>query len=198
MNHRFQNFYPSKVSDGSAIEPGTILVASPNLNNTPFHRAVVLVLQNTQQGTFGVTLNRPATDEIRTAWTQMTGMQIEGSSIVQGGPIDGPVFAIHRDESLAEHHVSTNVFLSAESEKFEQLAMQSETDFRIVFGVAGWQNGQLTEEIQQGHWLPLLNKTEWVFEDPTMLWEKTIRDYGQQLFSSVVGIHSFPQSSMVN
>ena len=40
--------------------PGRLLVASPVLQEPPFHRAVVLLLDHDDDGTLGLVLNRPS------------------------------------------------------------------------------------------------------------------------------------------
>lgn len=72
-NSDFENAGLIKPNSRTQVMPGTILVASPALQNTPFERAVVLVLQNPENGIFGVVLNKPGTPQLRSAWLQMTG-----------------------------------------------------------------------------------------------------------------------------
>ena len=197
MTNRFDNFdFPLSV--GNSPLPGTLLVASPALKETPFHRAVVLVLQNNSQGTFGVTLNRPADEDMRSAWEQMTGIQAEDPILVQGGPINGPVFAIHREPELADHEVAGGVFVCSETDKFLELSQQATSDYRIVFGVAGWQVGQLQQEIEMGYWLPISNQIDFAFEPPRGLWARSMRLYGQQLLTDVVGVKNFPSDPLQN
>ena len=105
--------------------PGTILVAAPGLRNTALERGVILVLQNTSKGVFGVLLNKPGSQELRSAWVQMTGTSAGEESLIHGGPIGGPVFAIHQDQSLAEMEIQGGVFVSAASEKVEELVAPS-------------------------------------------------------------------------
>ncbi len=217
MNHRFQNFDPgqfansrsnlgandaqgalSKVNSLSEVSPGTLLVASPALANSPFQRTVVFVLQNNQEGTFGVVLNRPGDEKMKFAWQKLTGSELGERFIMQGGPIGGPIFALHQEEGLAEMEMPGGVFVSAQSETFHQLIERDESAYRIVFGVSGWKFGQLSQEIKQGLWFTLDGNAEQVFDDPTLMWEKSIRRYGQQLICEVIGINGLPESPLLN
>lgn len=180
------------------VQPGTLLVASPSLMNTPFEKAVVLVLQNGEDGTYGVVLNRPANEQIRSAWLQLSGGSEGVQSIVHGGPIGGPVFALHREAALAELEVPGGVFLSSDSATVQELVRHPELDYRIVFGVAGWQSGQLNHEVESGHWFQLDGDAEQVFDDPDWMWEKSLRRYGNQVLCQVVGLSGLPASPLLN
>ena len=67
-----------------------------------------------------------------------------------------------------------------------------------MFGVSGWKFGQLSQEIKQGLWFTLDGNAEQVFDDPTLMWEKSIRRYGQQLICEVIGINGLPESPLLN
>lgn len=199
MTNRFEQF-DSSSSFGSHpdILPGTLLVASPALKGTPFHKTVVIILQHSREGTFGVVLNRPANEQIKCAWQKLIGNDASDRFIVQGGPIGGPVFAIHQEQQLAELEIPGGIFVSVESEKFHQLVDNEQSHYRIVFGVAGWENGQLDDEIDEGLWFTLDGDAEQVFDDPTWMWEKSLRRYGQQLICDVVGLDHLPASPLLN
>lgn len=180
------------------IFPGAMLVASPALHNTPFQQAVVFVLQNNAEGTFGVVLNRPANEKIKYAWQKLIGTDSSERYIVHGGPIGGPVFAIHQEKSLGEIEMPDGIFVSAGSDTFEQLVQNDNSRYRIVFGIAGWQNGQLTNELEKGLWFSLDASAEAVFDDVESMWEKSLRRYGRQLMRDVVGINEMPADPLAN
>jgi len=180
------------------MAPGTILVASPGVRNSPLERAVVLVLQNSDQGVFGVVLNKPGSQELRSAWLQMTGTSDGEESLVHGGPIGGPVFAIHQDQRLAEMEIPGGVFISAASEKVEELVRQTGLDYRIVFGVAGWNHEQLSREMDSGCWFQIGGSPEIVFDSPERMWEKSLLTYGANTLCDVVGLTGFPNDPELN
>lgn len=180
------------------MEPGTILVASPGLRNTPLDRAVVLVVQNSEKGVFGVVLNKPGSQELRSAWSQMTGTTDGEESLVHGGPIGGPVFAIHQDQRLAELEIQGGVFISAAADKVEELIRQTGMDYRIVFGVAGWNHEQLSREMDGGCWFPISGSPEIVFDSPASMWEKSLRAYGAKTLCDVAGLTGLPSDPELN
>ncbi len=179
------------------VKVGSFLIASPRLSETPFHKSVVFVLQHNDESTFGVVLNRPADAKIKTAWQKISGIQFADEFVVQGGPIGGPVFAIHCDESLGEMEIPGGLFVSSDREKFTELVNQDE-EFRIVFGVAGWESGQLASEIERGNWFQLDVHPIRVFDDPEMMWEEFIRHYGLQVLQDMLGIYDLPPNPWLN
>lgn len=180
-----------------SVKPGTVLVASPAQQGTLFERSVVYVIQTNEQGTFGVVLNRPAADEMRTAWEQLTGAATS-ANFVQGGPIGGPVFALHQQPALAELAIGDGVFVSLTSDKFEALSRQPEQDYRIVFGLVSWPADQLVQQVESGYWFAMPGDAEIVFEDPEWLWEKSLRRFGRQVIANVAGVRQLPEDPLLN
>ena len=177
---------------------GKLLVATPALNGNQFEKTVVLVLQDNENGTFGVVLNRPANAETREAWESMTGRVAVERCIVHGGPIGGPVFAIHQDQAMAEVEMPGGLFVSADSELLRKLTEQENDRYRIVFGIASWSDGQLQTEIDQGVWFALNANPDVIFDDANWMWEKSLRQYGQQITCDVLGLSRLPADPNLN
>ena len=197
-NSDFENFNSISTDRRPKVVPGTILVASPGVRNSPLERAVVLVLQNSEKGVFGVVLNKPGSQELRSAWFQMTGTSDGEESLVHGGPIGGPVFAIHQDQRLAEMEIQGGVFISTASEKVEELVRQTGLGYRIVFGVAGWNHEQLRREMDNGCWFQIGGSREIVFDRPDGMWEKTVRTFGAHTLCDLFGLTGLPSDPRLN
>ena len=171
---------------------GQLLVATPSLSGNTFQKTVVLVLQHNNQGTFGVVLNRPANDEMRQAWENATGQHPDEQCVVQGGPVGGPVFAIHQHESIGEVAMPGGIFVSADAKSLRQLTEQTDDRYRIIFGVASWQVGQLQDEIDDGVWYTIMADADEIFDDANWMWEKALRRYGEEVTCDVFGLESLP------
>lgn len=205
MNNRLFDQFPDdqflNQPHGSSIadvQPGTMLIASPALADSPYRRCVVLVLQNNDDGTFGVVLNRPANEDIKSAWQGMTGTSEDNRNIVQGGPIGGPVFAIHQKPAIAELAVPGGVFVTSQSDKFQQLIDQDDAQYRIVFGIAGWKQGQLQNEIESGLWFEHHADLSRIFDNPEFMWERSLRQYGRKMLADTIGLNSIPIDPLLN
>ncbi len=198
MANRFESFdgAPDHFDDKVAV--GSFLIATPGLEGTPFQRTVIFVLQHNEHGTFGVVLNRPADEKMRFAWHEMTGGSDEDPCIVQGGPIGGPIFAIHRDQSLSELEMPGGIHVSYGADKFSELLTLDQSACRIVFGVSAWQAGQLASELEAGKWFQIHVSPDHVFDDPFFMWENFLRYYGAQVLADVVGLRAFPENPLDN
>ena len=171
---------------------GKMLVAAPSLTGNVFEKTVVLILQHNINGTFGVVLNRPANEEMRNQWESMTGQNPINRCVVHGGPIGGPVFAIHQHQAIAEVAMPGGLYVSADSGLIQKLTEQNDDRYRIVLGVASWSVGQLQSEIESGIWFPLTACADDVFDDANWMWEKSLRRYGEQVTCDVLGIDQLP------
>lgn len=198
VNDRFNNTNFSLSSISVEVEAGAILVASPAMRGTEFEKAVVLVLQSSFGGTFGVVLNRPANDKMRFAFQELMGSPAKDRHIVNGGPIGGPIIALHQDPDLGEMELVEHVFITSTSDSLKQLALRDSSRYLIVFGLTGWKRGQLSREIDNGTWFRLAGHADAVFDDPAWIWEKSLRRYGQQLLCDVVGLDRIPENPLLN
>lgn len=172
---------------------GDLLIASPLLATKPLAKTVVCMLQDDLNGSFGVVLNRPADANLRKAWLEASGMhQIESGHLLSGGPMGGPVFALHPFEPLAELAVDQGIFLSATAETIDQLVTGQAEPYRICLGVVGWHVGQLQKEIDQQLWYQLPATPDLVFDNSGMLWEKSLLSYGAEKWRQILGLRDLP------
>jgi putative transcriptional regulator len=181
-----------------SVSPGSFLIASAALNDSPFDKAVIFVLQNNPQGTFGVILNRPADSQLTNSWRAATGLNFASTSLVNGGPIGGPVLALHPQRSIAEVEICSGVCLSIDSQAIKFLSEQNDFPYRIILGIAGWQPGQLENEIEQGWWYQLKADPIHIFDDPFSMWQSFIRNFGLRTLSDWFGERVIPESPLLN
>ena len=166
---------------------GQLLIASPSLTNSPFTKTVVLIMQQNESGTFGAVLNRRADKSLRQVWDTVTGSsRFNSESFCVGGPMGGPVYALHRSKFLSELSVSPELFVSAEVQKLSQLARQNRDPYRIFLGLSGWRVGQLESEINRGVWFHTPVDLEQVFGETEYLWEFSLRRYGRQVLCDLL------------
>jgi putative transcriptional regulator len=177
---------------------GHLLVASPDMVNSPFSETVILVLQHTDQGAWGVVLNRPAEASIRDLWQQVGDQPCEiDRPVNMGGPISGPVIAVHHCEPLAEAVVPPGVFVASQRDSLEQLVHQTEHPFRLFVGHSGWIAGQLNDELAHGVWLTTPATLEYVFGDEDQLWQQALQAIGRR-FTQSLNIKHVPTDVSLN
>jgi putative transcriptional regulator len=178
---------------------GHFLIASPYLADPNFVKAVVLLVHHDKEGAFGVVLNRPADSTVQDLWEKVGQSPCESEQLVLvGGPVPGPLMAVHSDLSLAETEIIPGVYFAAQRDNLEKLLQQQEHPYRIFVGHSGWGAGQLENELKQGAWLTAPAKPEHVFYDDTDLWKKVRDQVGDSMLVEFLGIEKPPKDPNLN
>ena len=82
---------------------GRLLIASPYLTDGNFLRSVVLIVRHDAEGAFGLALNRPTSRRFRELVEMTTqGQPRDDDQIFRGGPLEGPLLAIHDLAGIGE------------------------------------------------------------------------------------------------
>ncbi len=76
---------------------GRLLIASPYLTDGNFLRSVVFIIRHDVEGAFGLAINRPTERRFRelVEINEADGPPREDDFIYRGGPVDGPLLALH-------------------------------------------------------------------------------------------------------
>ena len=182
---------------------GKILVASPSLAAAPFNESVVLVLQHSGEGAHGTILNKTLNASVGGLWEKLSGHSVAIEDPVHmGGPVSGPLFALHQQAKLAEMTTTAGVYLSATKEHLEQLVAPSggvaEAPFHLFVGHAKWEPGQLDAEIARGMWLQLPASASLIFDENEDKWFEALREVGRNFWKETLGVKHVPEDVTVN
>ena len=174
-----------------------LLIASPRLDNEAFAHVVVLLIDHGEDGSFGVVLNCPVPLTVSQVWEEIGESGCDSQHPVDaGGPCDGPVLALHTDESLADWEVLPGVFIAVQKETLDQVVREA-NPYRIFVGTAGWEGGQLEQEIARGDWLVLPADRDLVFGDTDTLWKDALQEFGRSFYRSI-GVRHLPDDVSSN
>src|SRR5258707_14426826 len=66
---------------------GQLLIAGPGLLDPNFWRTVVLIVEHTEEGAFGLVLNRPSETEATEASPILADLLDDGAPLFIGGPV---------------------------------------------------------------------------------------------------------------
>jgi putative transcriptional regulator len=167
------------------IAPG-LLLAMPQLGDPNFFRAVVLMVEHSESGSFGLIVNRRTELPVREVLDGL-GMRWsgEGDAMVwQGGPVmpqsgwvvHEPTEELDPSDSV---DIAPGIVLSTSNEQLRELAARPPAELRFVMGYSGWGAGQLESELSEGVWLAAEATVGVVFHaHPERMWEEAIRSLG--------------------
>ncbi|MGL4944265.1 MAG: YqgE/AlgH family protein [Thermoguttaceae bacterium] len=166
---------------------GQLLVASPSLLDANFHQTVVLMIDGDDDGAIGVVLNRVAEKTVRDMWRDVFHRDVAAQHFIRlGGPVFGPIIAVHSEPSLGEREVGRGVFVSLDRDNLDALVVEPPDAFHLFIGHAGWGEGQLRNEIKEGSWFCLEASRETIFGDETKLWQHSLNNAGNAIMSSML------------
>ncbi len=179
---------------------GKLLIATPSLQDENFRQSVVLLIQgNDDDGVFGLVLNRESNKTIRELWmTIFEKSCLTSANLHVGGPVPGPLMSLHTNAELGEAEVVSGVFFSTSREALETLAKGESIPFRFFVGNAGWGEGQLAREIEEGAWYLAEAATELVFADETEVWQGLVELVGRDILREMIRVDTLPEDSCLN
>ncbi|HEX6999544.1 MAG TPA: YqgE/AlgH family protein [Gammaproteobacteria bacterium] len=164
------------------IRTGSLLVATPALEDANFAESVVLVLRHDQGGTIGLVVNRVtslAPAEVFPELAESLGGY--DGRLFRGGPV-APTQLLLLVQGLGAAVVGgpaivDNVYVTANPEELPELVALSEGDqgLRLYAGHAEWGAGQLAAEVQAGAWRVIDGSADLVFHpEPGRLWREAL------------------------
>jgi putative transcriptional regulator len=178
---------------------GQLLIATPSLLDPNFNRTVVLIVEHGEQGTLGLVLNRPSNTTVKELWDQIGNEPCSSElPLYVGGPVEGPLMALHRHEPLGDNSVIEGVFFSVQKENLTELVQKPDESYRLFIGHAGWSPGQLEFEVREGSWLITPATPELVFHADEDLWDTLREQIVKSSFLGQLGVKHCPPNPRMN
>lgn len=146
------------VSTSSAmeLETGLLLIAEEEMKDPRFRNHTVLLLQHDARGSVGLILDR----ESRLPLTGVLGEDsplVGDKKLAYGGPVEPKTLLtlvkVKKHPPEPSDHVMQNLYVTSAFvlEDWPDFAEQV-IDYRVFAGYAGWAQGQLQAEVEQGGW----------------------------------------------
>lgn len=172
--------------ESSNLAPG-LLLAMPQLHDPNFSRAVVLMIEHSENGSFGLVINHPS--PIRaTELLESLEMHWRGAPdavVWAGGPVSPSTgWVLHEPTGTALPEEGTisitpSISLSTSPDRLRAIANEPPRNIRLLLGYSGWGPGQLAQEMARGAWLHTDATPPLVFETPPdAIWETAMRSLG--------------------
>ncbi len=150
---------------------GHLLVAPPQERDLNFIGAVILLIQHSEEQAVGVLLNRRTTTTIRQVWRGKGRCQRD-DCVYSGGPVSGPLMALHTDATLGEIEVLPGVYYSVQYAHLEHLVRYPKHPFKMFQSHVGWGPGELERFVERHQWGVVPATPERVFPEGPGLWEE--------------------------
>ena len=158
-----------------AFLTGRLLVAMPGIGDPRFERAVIFLCAHNAEHAMGLAVNRPVEGlslaSVLKRLKVKSTIALPEDLVLMGGPVERDRgFVLHTDdyESPASSvAVIPGVSLTATPEVLEAIAGHNRRPRRslLALGYAGWDAGQLEQEIQGNTWLTCDADESLIFDD---------------------------------
>ena len=177
---------------------GHFLIADLDLNDPTFHRAVVLLVDHGTEGALGLVINRPL-GLTAAQIVQDPDMVVEFPGrrgkipLYGGGPVETQaVFALHSGlppslQSAAARVIGPGIVFEPSFPALKPYVSGQSPEFppddvplvRLYLGYAGWGEGQLEKELEQGAWQVIEARSSLVFQTPPQdIWKSAMEIRG--------------------
>jgi putative transcriptional regulator len=175
-----------------------LLVSMPQMADPNFAQTVVLLCDYTEEGAFGLVLNRPMTEPAWQLIRTEPPIRIDPElRLWVGGPVDLQRTWVLMSEAQGpdedQREISPGVLLSVSHElTLRLLQAPPSSRARVMVGYAGWGPGQLDKELAESAWLTTDVDAALVFGvAPDQMWETAIRKLGAEpaALQSSSGVH---------
>ena len=152
-----------------------LLIATPMLNDPMFKRTVTYICEHNEEGAMGLVINQPADLSVTSLLDKLEIVYPENNqhlqgSVYQGGPVGRERgFVIHppQDNWRASQKMSDDIMVTTSRDILEALGSSAAPpQFLLTLGYAGWEAGQLEEELGENSWLAIPADPELLFNTP--------------------------------
>lgn len=165
------------VARSSKLENGSLrnqfLIAMPGLHDPVFTHAITYVCDHSEEGALGIVINHPLNIHVGDIFKQLninSDSPLASEAVLSGGPVQmDRGFILHETGWNYESTlpISEDISLTASKDILEELANNRGPERALIaLGYAGWEAGQLEEEIAQNSWLTVPADSHIMFETP--------------------------------
>jgi putative transcriptional regulator len=148
------------------------LIAMPKLMDPNFFHSVTYICEHNEKGAMGIVINQPVNMNMRDLVEHLDIETVESERLDQpvfrGGPVETERgFVIHRPLGKWEStlQVTDEIGISTSNDIVAALADDTgPSEYLIALGYAGWEAGQLEQEMIENAWLSGPADTNIIFE----------------------------------
>lgn len=173
---------------------GKVLLATPSMEDYLFKDSVVLMCHHDDEGSMGLILNHQQDINVFEVLDDMglckeprarglAQMRFEEQAVYEAGPVDSyRGFVLHEADHIYDStmSVSDGLYLTTSKDILELIAQGKGPErFLLLLGYAGWEAGQLEQELIDNDWILGDASQTLVFDTPVSeQWTLAAKDIG--------------------
>ena len=151
-----------------------LLIAMPGMADPNFSSTVTLICEHNDEGALGIVINRPLSLKLGGLFAQLdvddADPQAAEVPVLMGGPV-GPErgFVLHESTHSYENSlaVSETINLTLSRDVIDAIAIgEGPPKSLVALGYAGWEAGQLENEMLANSWLNVTASPDIIFDVP--------------------------------
>ena len=164
------------------LAPGNLLIASPDLDEEPFNRSVLLLCEHSSVGSFGVIINKPLTGDLPEDFAELEQMAPGKVLTRLGGPIQSDqMMLLHTSPDIPDQTlcVTEGVYLGGDGDFLQKSLSEDSNPIMISFGYMAWGQDALEKEFLSGlRYLHPATQSHLFDTEPADLWRNILREMG--------------------
>ncbi|MBL4854556.1 MAG: YqgE/AlgH family protein [Robiginitomaculum sp.] len=178
--------------DGSNLDgcnlAGRLIIASPAMGDKRFHGTVIYMCVHDSQQAMGIIINRPKPDLKLSSMLPHLNVKgpvtYEDTAVLYGGPVETERgFVLHsRDYLDPDNSLPLSDTLALTTSKSVLKALTSPNAPKkavLALGYAGWDSGQLDNELMHNSWLVAPANDDIIFTgEPRHKWKQALSSLG--------------------
>ncbi len=182
----------TRYMDPESALTNQLLIAMPGMADPNFSTTVTLICEHNDDGALGIIINRPLNLKLSGLFEQLSvddaDPKTASSPVMSGGPVGTERgFVLHGKDHSFENTltVSDDIQLTLSRDVIDAMAVGDGPEKSLVaIGYAGWESGQLEEEMLANSWLNVTATPELVFDTPfEERWDSAARLLGVDIAS---------------
>ncbi len=177
---------------------GHILIAMPHMTDPYFGRSLVFICEHDEEGAMGVIINKSFEDEsVKEIFPTLIINDEAINEVISPMYFGGPVslergFLLHSPDYLTDEtlQVTQEFSLTSNSAIIEDIKEgDGPQRFKMMLGYAGWGEGQLEREIENGDWLFQEVTPDFIFGgNESEKWLSATHSFGIEIAPSSSGL----------
>ena len=137
---------------------GSLLIAAPFLRDYQFSRTVILMVEHNEEGSMGIILNKNFSNLMTLNEVVPELASLPPIPLYKGGPVGrDTLFYLHTLSYLKDAlPIGNGLYLNGDFNQMQQYILSgapTQGIARFFMGYAGWQKGQLKQEMMQNTWI---------------------------------------------